>query len=81
MASHGLSNVGHHGRVAAMGVPRQELPGWEDLQFIVAQLHKFPQLDDVPVGTELVIGPGAKKTAQIRHSNYCVGYEFRCPVR
>ena len=65
LASHGLSNVGHHGRVAAMGVPRQELPGWDDLQFIVAQLHNFPQLDGVPVGTELVIGPRAKKPLKL----------------
>ena len=65
LASHGLSKVGHHGRVAAMGVPRQELPGWDDLQFMVAQLHRFPQLDDVPVGTELVIGPRAKKPLQL----------------
>ena len=65
LAGHGLSNVGHHGPVAAMGVPRQELPGWDDLQFIVAQLHKFPQLDDVPVSTELVIGPGAKKPLKL----------------
>lgn len=65
LASHGLSNVGHHGRVAAMGVPRQELPGWDDLQFIVAQLDRFPQLDDVPVGTELVVGPRANKPLKL----------------
>ena len=61
LASHGLSKVGHHGRVSAMGVPRQELPGWDDLQFVTAQLHTFPQLDDVPLGTELVLGPNAQK--------------------
>ena len=61
LASHGLSKVGHHGRVAAMGVPRDELPKWDNLQFVTAQLHKFPQLDDVEVDTELVIGPRAGK--------------------
>ena len=61
LASHGLSKVGHHGRVDAMGVPRNELPQWDNLQFVTAQLHKFPQLDDVEVGTELVIGPRARK--------------------
>ena len=61
LASYGLSKVGHHGPVAAMGVARQELPVWDDLQFVTAQLSRVPQLDDVPVGTELVIGPGAAK--------------------
>ena len=61
LASHGLSRVGHHGPVAAMGVPRTELPTWDDLQFVTGQLARAPQLDDVPVATELVIGPGAAK--------------------
>jgi glutamate synthase domain-containing protein 2/nitrite reductase/ring-hydroxylating ferredoxin subunit len=61
LASDGLAKVGHHGPSAAMGVPRGSLPSWDDLQFVVAQLHKVPLLDDEPVGTELVIGPGARK--------------------
>lgn len=61
LAAHGLDKVGHHGAVAAMGVPRDELPTWDDLQFVVGQLATLPQLDDVEVGTELVIGPKAKK--------------------
>ncbi len=61
LAAHGLSRTGHHGPVAAMGVPRQQLPTWDDLQFVVGQLHKLPKLDDAPVGTELVIGPRAQK--------------------
>jgi len=60
LAAHGLERVGHHGKVAAMGVPRQELPMWEDIQFVTAQLHRLPQLDDVPVGHDLVIGPGRR---------------------
>ena len=60
MAQSGLSEVGHHGHVAAMGVPGQELPRWDDIQFVTAQLATAPQLDDAEVGTELVIGPGAK---------------------
>ena len=44
-----------------MGVPRDQLPKWDDIQFVVAQLHKVPLLDDEPVGTGLVIGPGAAK--------------------
>jgi glutamate synthase domain-containing protein 2 len=65
LATHGLSQVGHHGPVAAMGVPRTELPGWDDLQFVTAQLARAPQLDDVPVGTELVIGPKAAKPLEL----------------
>ena len=61
LAEHGLSKVGHHGRVNAMGVPRDELPKWENIQLVTAQLHKVPALDDNPVGTEVIIGPNSKK--------------------
>ncbi len=60
MAAEGLSKVGHHGPSAAMGVSRNNLPSWDDLQFVVGQLHKLPLLDDEDVATELVIGPNAK---------------------
>ena len=56
-AKDGLSKVGHHGVSSAMGVPLNELPRWEDIQFITAQLHKVPLLDDDEVGTKTVIGP------------------------
>jgi glutamate synthase domain-containing protein 2 len=65
LAEHGLSQVGHHGRVAAMGVPRDELPRWDDIQILTAQLHKVPLLDDAPVGTEVVIGPNADKPLRL----------------
>ncbi len=61
LAGEGLSKVGHHGPSAAMGVPRDTLPKWDDLQFVVGQLHQLPLLDDEEVGTELVIGANAKK--------------------
>lgn len=60
-AKDGLSKTGHHGVVTAMGVPRQELPSWDDVQFITAQLHRPPLLDDEPVGTDVVIGPKAQR--------------------
>ena len=60
-AKHGLSKTGHHGVVSAMGVSRGELPMWDDIQFVTAQLHKPPHLDDMPVGTDVTIGPGAKR--------------------
>lgn len=60
LAEHGLSKVGHHGRIGAMGVPRTELPQWDDIQILTAQLHKVPLLDDATVATEVIIGPNAK---------------------
>jgi glutamate synthase domain-containing protein 2 len=65
LADDGLSTVGHHGRVAAMGVPRDQLPRWDDVQILTAQLHKLPLLEDAAVGTEVVIGPRAKKPLEL----------------
>ncbi len=61
LAANGLSKVGHHGPVSAMGVIWDKLPKWADIQIVTAQLARPPQLDDAPVGTDLTIGPGAKK--------------------
>ena len=61
LARDGLSKVGHHGEVVAMGVPRKDLPQWDDIQILPAQLARKPLMDDADVGTELVIGPRAKK--------------------
>jgi len=66
LAKEGLSRLGHHGSVAAMGVPRDELPLWDDLQFVTAQLATVPLLDEDPVGTEVVIGPNAKKPLTLK---------------
>jgi len=65
LAGEGLTKVGHHGPAAAMGVPRDSLPKWDELQFVVGQLHKLPLLDDEPVGTDIVIGPNAKKPLRL----------------
>jgi len=65
LADDGLSKFGHHGPAAAMGVPRDQLPRWDDLQFVVGQLHKLPLLDDEPVETDLVIGPQAQKPLRL----------------
>ena len=59
LARDGLSKVGHHGPMTSMGVPRKDLPHWDDLQIMAAQMATKPLLDDVAVGTELVIGPEA----------------------
>ena len=61
LANEGLSKVGHHGPSSAMGVPRSQLPQWDDLQFVVGQLHKLPLLDEEEVGTDIVIGSNAAR--------------------
>lgn len=76
LAEHGLSKVGHHGRVSAMGVPRDELPKWEQIQILTAQLHKVPLLDDEPVGTEVIIGPNAKKPLVLEHPLFVSDMSF-----
>ncbi len=65
LANHGLSRVGHHGPMAAMGVPLTQLPRWDDIQFVTAQLHRLPLLDEEPVQTEVVIGPKAKRPLRL----------------
>jgi glutamate synthase domain-containing protein 2/CDGSH-type Zn-finger protein len=61
LARNGLARTGHHGPMGAMGVPRSELPHWDDIQILPAQFARKPLLEDVDVGTKLVIGPNAKK--------------------
>lgn len=66
LAKDGLSSVGHHGPMVAMGVPRNQLPDWNELQIMVAQLATKPLMEDVDVGTELVIGPQSKKPLELK---------------
>ena len=66
LASDGLSKTGHHGPMGAMGVSQQLLPKWDDIQFVVGQLSTLPLLDNDPVNTEIVIGPGAKKPLKLK---------------
>ncbi len=61
LAREGLSKLGHHGPMVSMGVPRHELPHWDDIQLMVAQMATKPLFEDEAVATELVIGPEAKK--------------------
>ncbi|MFT7561504.1 MAG: glutamate synthase domain-containing protein 2 [Flavobacteriales bacterium] len=65
LAREGLSKMGHHGPMTSMGVPRHQLPHWDDLQVMVAQMAKKPLLEHVAVNTELVIGPKAKKPLKL----------------
>jgi glutamate synthase domain-containing protein 2 len=61
LAREGLSTVGHHGPMTSMGVPRHQLPHWDDIQIMTAQMATKPLFEDAEVSTELVIGPKAKK--------------------
>ncbi len=65
LAQYGLKRLGHHGPTAAMGVDRNTLPKWEDIQFLPAQLSKRPLLDEEEVNTSVVIGPNANKPLQL----------------
>ncbi|MFQ5589026.1 MAG: glutamate synthase-related protein [Nitrospiria bacterium] len=65
LAQDGLSKVGHHGPMGAMGVPRAQLPQWDDIQILTAQVATKPLMEDVPVGTDLVIGPNAEKPLRL----------------
>jgi glutamate synthase domain-containing protein 2/nitrite reductase/ring-hydroxylating ferredoxin subunit len=65
LARDGLTKVGHHGTVSAMGVPIPELPRWDDIQILTAQLAQRPLLDDAEVGTDVVIGPRARKPLRL----------------
>jgi glutamate synthase domain-containing protein 2 len=64
LAKLGPEKVGH-GPMAAMGVPRSALPNWDDLQILTAQLARFPLLEDVPVASEVIIGPRADKPLRL----------------
>ncbi len=61
LAGHGLTRLGMHGKTGAMGVPRAELPSWNSIQFVTAQLARPPLLDDEPVDTRVVVGPTAAR--------------------
>lgn len=61
LAQNGLKNYGHHGPSAAMGVDRNLLPKWENIQFLPSQLASRPLLDEDEVATKTVIGAKAKK--------------------
>jgi glutamate synthase domain-containing protein 2 len=52
--------------MAAMGVPRSELPVWSDIQILAAQFARKPLMEDTDVGTDLVIGANAKKPLKLK---------------
>lgn len=66
LANEGLSKFGHHGPMTSMGVPRIQLPHWDDIQILAAQMASKPLMEDQAVGTELIIGPETKKPLQLK---------------
>ena len=65
LARNGLKNVGHDGPLAAMGVDRNLLPKWEDIQFLPAQVASRPLLGSETVNTSVIIGKKAKKPLKL----------------
>lgn len=65
LAREGLSTLGHHGPMTSMGVPRDQLPHWDDIQLMAAQMATKPLMEDQSVATELIVGPEAKKPLQL----------------
>jgi len=61
LSRNGLKNWGHHGPSSSMGVDRNILPKWNNIQFLPAQLATRPLLDEEEVATKVVIGKNAKK--------------------
>lgn len=66
LARDGLSKLGHHGEMSAMGVPRNDLPLWDDIQILPAQLARKPLMDDAVVDSVVTIGPRAAKPLSLR---------------
>ena len=65
LAKDGLTKFGHHGPGDSMGVTRDLLPTWDDLQVVTAQMARKPLLDEAQVNTSVTIGPNAKKPLQL----------------
>ncbi|QYK12130.1 CDGSH iron-sulfur domain-containing protein [Shewanella rhizosphaerae] len=66
LARDGLKTLGHHGPMVAMGVPRYQLPSWDEIQIMTAQMASKPLFEEEAVDTELVIGPEARKPLRLK---------------
>ncbi|QDF74439.1 MULTISPECIES: glutamate synthase-related protein [Shewanella] len=66
LAREGLKNLGHHGPMVAMGVPRCQLPSWDEIQIMTAQMASKPLFEEEAVDTELIIGPEARKPLRLK---------------
>ncbi|KIO37997.1 glutamate synthase-related protein [Shewanella sp. cp20] len=66
LAREGLKTLGHHGPMVAMGVPRYQLPSWDEIQIMTAQIASKPLFEEEAVDTELIIGPEARKPLRLK---------------
>jgi len=76
LAREGLSTLGHHGPMTSMGIPRHQLPHWDGLQIMTAQMADKPLMEDQDVGTELIIGPETKKPLILKHPLFVSDMSF-----
>lgn len=65
LSKNGIKGIGKHGASSAMGVPIIELPKWNDIQILTAQLAHKPLMDETEVSTELIIGPKSKRPLKL----------------
>ena len=52
--------------MTSMGVQSHSLPRWDDIQILTAQMATKPLMEDIPVTTETIIGPKAKKPLHLK---------------
>jgi CDGSH-type Zn-finger protein len=81
LARDGLSKFGHHGPMTSMGVPRNELPHWDDMQLMVAQMATKPLLEDVNVNSELPVFAQVKAACCQKSSKQTPVIFMSTPVR
>jgi methylamine---glutamate N-methyltransferase subunit C len=79
LAANGLTQLGHHGTMVAMGVPRDRLPAWDDIQIVTAQLARRPLLDDA-VATDVTIGASADAPLRLEIPLFVSDMSLRRPV-
>ena len=60
-------------------VPSKDLPKWEDIQILTAQLAKKPLLDNDKVGTNIIIGKNSKKPLTLNIPIFVSDMSFGAP--
>jgi methylamine---glutamate N-methyltransferase subunit C len=65
LATGGLEQVGAMGPTVAMGVPRNRLPSWDEIQILTAQFARRPLASDTEVDCAMVIGPEARRPLRL----------------
>ena len=65
LATDGLEASGSHGPTVAMGVPRDQIPSWDGLQLLTAQLARQPLGEDVAIDTAVIVGPKSSLPLQL----------------